>query len=82
MQWARTLARVALGASEKSPFVVEARGTSIQVRFERPMPYELDGGVRKAVTKLKIHARPGSVTICVPPGGSRIGPDAASLEQA
>ncbi len=36
--------------------------------------------VRKAVTKLKIKVRPGSVTICVPPGGPSPRPEGASLE--
>ena len=65
-QWVRTLARVAVGRSEESPFVVTARGTSVRVKFSGPMPYELDGGTRKAVTKLRIEAQPGSVTVCVP----------------
>jgi diacylglycerol kinase (ATP) len=65
-QWVRTLARVAVGRSERSPFVVTARGTSITVKFDDPTPYELDGGTRKAVTKLRIKVHPGAVTVCVP----------------
>ena len=72
LQWARTIGRVALGRAEKSPFVVTPRGTSIKVRFDRPTTYELDGGVRKAITKLKIKVRPSSITVCVPvPSPSR-----------
>jgi diacylglycerol kinase (ATP) len=65
-QWVRTLTRVAVGRSESSPFVVTARGTSITVKFDRPTPYELDGGTRTAVTKLRIKVHPGAVTLCVP----------------
>jgi diacylglycerol kinase family enzyme len=65
-QWVRTLARVAIGRSERSPFVVTARGTSMKVTFETATPYELDGGTRKAVTKLRIKIHPRSVTVCVP----------------
>jgi YegS/Rv2252/BmrU family lipid kinase len=68
-QWIRTLARVVVGTSEESPFVAVARGTSIKVSFDKPTPIELDGGVRKAVSTMRIKVRPGSVTICVPPGG-------------
>jgi diacylglycerol kinase family enzyme len=65
-QWVRTLARVAVGRSESSPFVVTARGTSITVEFDRPTPYELDGATRTAVTRLRIKVHPGAVTLCVP----------------
>ena len=80
LEWIRTLARVVVGTTEKSPFAVTARGSSIKVTFDKPTPYELDGGVRKAVTKLKIKVHPGSVTICVPPGGPSPRPEGASLE--
>jgi len=71
LQWARTVGRVALGRAEKSPFVVTARGTSVTVRFDKPMAYELDGGVRKATKKLRIKVRPASVTVSVPVASPR-----------
>lgn len=69
LQWARTLARVAVGHAGRSPFVQTARGRSIKVRLAKPVPYELDGGVRTAVRKLKVKVRPGAVTIAVPAPG-------------
>jgi hypothetical protein len=39
-------------------------------------------GGHKAVTKTRIHAQPGSVTICVPPVGPRGGRAAAAGEPA
>ncbi len=74
VEWIRTLSRVVLGRAEKSPFVVTARGTSFKVTFDGPTPYELDGGTRKAVTKLKIKVRPASVTVCVPPARTAVEP--------
>jgi diacylglycerol kinase family enzyme len=65
-QWVRTVGRVVLGRAESSPFVVTTRGTSMRVDFDKPTPYELDGGVRKATKKLRVKVRPSSVTICVP----------------
>jgi YegS/Rv2252/BmrU family lipid kinase len=65
-EWARTLGRIAEGRARKSPFVRTTRGRRITVRFDRALPYELDGGARKAATKLRIKVRPGSVMICVP----------------
>jgi diacylglycerol kinase family enzyme len=65
-QWARTLGRVALGDAEKSPFVLLTRGRRFRIRFDRRLPYELDGGARPAVRKLRIKIHPASVRICVP----------------
>jgi diacylglycerol kinase (ATP) len=65
--WARALARVAAGRAADSPLIQVTRGKTFHIRFDRPVPCELDGGGRPAVTKLKIKVHPGSVTICVPP---------------
>ena len=65
-QWARTLARVAVGAAEKSPFLEVTRGKKIRIRFDRRFPYEVDGGTRPAVKKLRIRVHPASIRICVP----------------
>lgn len=68
-QWVRTMGRVVLGRAENSPFVTTGRGKSITVRFDRPTTFELDGGARTAVKKLKIAVQPGSVEVCVPVPG-------------
>jgi diacylglycerol kinase (ATP) len=65
-QWARTLARVALGDAERSPFVQVTRGKHFRIRFDRRFPYELDGGARSDVRKLRIKAHPSSIKVCVP----------------
>jgi diacylglycerol kinase (ATP) len=65
-QWARTLGRVALGDAEKSPFVQVTGGRHFRIRLDRRFPYELDGGARPAVRKLRIKVHPSSVRICVP----------------
>lgn len=67
--WARTFGRVALGHPERSPFAKVTRGKKIRIRFEEKVRFELDGGARPASRKLRIKAHPGSVTVCVPPGG-------------
>jgi len=65
-QWARTLGRVATGRAERSPFVHAARGTAFDVRFRKPVGYELDGGTRPAARRLRVTVQPASVTVCVP----------------
>jgi diacylglycerol kinase (ATP) len=64
--WMRTLGRVVAGGAERSPFVDMTTGTSFRIRFDRKLPYELDGGARPAVKDLRIKVHPRSVTICVP----------------
>jgi diacylglycerol kinase (ATP) len=72
VEWARTFGSVALGRADRSPFVEVTRGKKFRVRFNRKLPYELDGGARKAVRKMRIKVHPGSVTVCVPArAGSR-----------
>jgi len=66
VEWASTFGRLALGRAEKSPFVEVTQGKKFRIRFDRKLPYELDGGARPAVKQLKIKVRPRSVEICVP----------------
>jgi diacylglycerol kinase (ATP) len=66
VQWARTLARMSSGPSDRSPFVQMTRGKRVSVRLDRPMRYELDGGSRTQVRRLKVRVVPGAVTVCVP----------------
>jgi diacylglycerol kinase family enzyme len=66
IQWTRTLTRVALGRTEKSPFVEATRGKSFTISFDKRFPYELDGGPRPACKKLRIKVHPASIKICVP----------------
>lgn len=65
-QWARTLGRMAAGRSDDSPFVRMTRARAIDVKLHAPMVYELDGGARDAVRKLKVRIAPGAVEVCVP----------------
>ena len=64
--WARTIARTTLGTTAKSPFVQVTRAKSISVTFGKKVLYELDGGDREKVKKLKIEIEPAAIEICVP----------------
>jgi YegS/Rv2252/BmrU family lipid kinase len=66
VQWLRTLTRTAVGSADKSKFVRTTKARKIRVRLDRKVPYELDGGDKKATRQLKIKVRPAAVTICVP----------------
>jgi diacylglycerol kinase (ATP) len=65
-QWSKTLAKTAAGKASTSPFVETARGTKVDVRFAKAIPYELDGGDRKKTKRLRIKIRPAAITVCVP----------------
>jgi diacylglycerol kinase family enzyme len=65
--WARVFGRIAAGHPDRSPFVQVTRGRRIRVRFSRPIPWQLDGGDREPVRRLKINVHPASVQVCVPP---------------
>jgi diacylglycerol kinase family enzyme len=65
-QWARALARTAAGKPERSPFVNMTSGHKFSVRFNHPVVYELDGGDRDEVKRLKVSVEAGAVTVCVP----------------
>jgi len=66
MQWARTIARTAVGTTAKSPFVQITRARTIEVELGRKVLYELDGGDREKVKSFEIEVEPGAIEICVP----------------
>jgi diacylglycerol kinase (ATP) len=62
----RTLAQAVVGRASDSPYARETKGKSVRVRLGRKVPYELDGGDRPKVRKLRIDVRPAAVRVCVP----------------
>jgi YegS/Rv2252/BmrU family lipid kinase len=66
VQWARTLGRIAVGRSERSPFVRITRARKVDVRLTAPLRYELDGGDRGTVDRLRVKVVPAALTVCVP----------------
>jgi diacylglycerol kinase (ATP) len=66
LAWARTMGRMAMGRSERSPFVRITRARAADIRFDSPMVYELDGGARDTTTRLKVRVQPEALTLCVP----------------
>ena len=66
VEWLRTLSRSAVGDVNGSPFVETTTGEMFDVRLDKAIPYELDGGVRKKAKRLKCKVEPEAITICVP----------------
>ena len=65
-QWARTVARTAIGSVSQSPFVQATKAERIDVELDRKVLYELDGGDRKEVKRLKVKVKPDALTVRVP----------------
>jgi YegS/Rv2252/BmrU family lipid kinase len=65
-QWARTVARTAVGSIGNSPFVQATKAERVDVEFDRKILYELDGGDRKKVKRLKVKVKPDALTVMVP----------------
>ena len=66
LEWARTIARTAVGTTAKSPFVQVTRARTIEVTLGKKVLYELDGGDREKVKSFEIEVEPGAMEICVP----------------
>jgi diacylglycerol kinase (ATP) len=66
LQWARTIARAAVGSAPKSPFVQVARAHRVKVKLNRKVLYELDGGDRTKLKKFDVEVEPGAISVRVP----------------
>lgn len=68
LEWGRMIARVAVGAADKSPFAQSTKARrSVKVKLNRKIRYELDGGDRTKVRAFKVNVEAAAVTVCVPP---------------
>jgi diacylglycerol kinase (ATP) len=65
-QWVQTMARAVVGNVSKSPQTRTTKVHSVRIKLDKKVPYELDGGDRKKVRKLRVDIEPGAVEICVP----------------
>ena len=54
------------GHGGKSPHAFTTKAHSVRIKLDRKVPYEIDGGDRKKVRKLRIDVEPDAVEICVP----------------
>jgi YegS/Rv2252/BmrU family lipid kinase len=65
-QWARVVARAVVGTASKAKYVESTTGTRITVDLESKRLYQVDGGDRKKVSRLKIKVEPRALNVCVP----------------
>lgn len=68
VEWARLLARTALGSPTASPFVQTTTGRKIRIKLDRKVRYELDGGDRRKLKSFKVDVEPAALHVCVAGG--------------
>jgi diacylglycerol kinase (ATP) len=68
-EWAGTMLRAVVGTATKSPHAQATKARSVRIKMDRKVPYEIDGGDRKKVKKLKVEIEPAGVRLCVPVPG-------------
>lgn len=66
LQWAAVLGRLFRGRAEESKLVCTTTGRRVEVKFDRAIPYELDGGARRRTRRLQASVEPGALTVAVP----------------
>jgi YegS/Rv2252/BmrU family lipid kinase len=66
VEWGRTAARAAVGKPSDSPFVQQTTARTVEVKLDRKVPYELDGGERDPVKRFEIEVEPAAIEVRVP----------------
>jgi YegS/Rv2252/BmrU family lipid kinase len=64
--WARVFVHLVGGRVDCSSLVRTTRGSLIEVRLDRKVPYQVDGGDRKPAKRLEIRVEPAAVDVRVP----------------
>ncbi len=65
-QWARVLGRAAVGRTARAKYVEMTPGRRIDVRLKSSRLYQVDGGDRTKVQRLKIRVEPDALLVCLP----------------
>jgi diacylglycerol kinase family enzyme len=65
-QWLRVLSRAAQKKADRSPFVRTTKAREIDVRMDKPSLYELDGGSRQKVKRLRVGVTHHAINVRVP----------------
>lgn len=71
LQWMAVMARLLRGNAQRSKLVRTTRGRRIDVKFDRAITYELDGGARGSTRSLQVCVEPAAITMAVPENRKR-----------
>lgn len=69
VDWLRVLGRAVAGSAPSSPFAHTTKAHRVTITLDRKVRYELDGGDRTKVRKIKAKAQGNALTVCVPAAG-------------
>jgi diacylglycerol kinase family enzyme len=61
--WMSILSRMVLSRPQRADFVRRLSARHIEVRLDRPMPYELDGEIRPPTRVLDVSVEPAAVSV-------------------
>jgi diacylglycerol kinase (ATP) len=64
--WLRVLASATIKRADRSPLTKMASAERISIRFDRSLPWEVDGGDRDRATDFEIRCVPDAIRICQP----------------
>jgi YegS/Rv2252/BmrU family lipid kinase len=64
--WARVGTRAVFGRIDASPFVQMTAATSVRIKLDHEMPWELDGGDQPAAKRFDVSVLPGRIPVMVP----------------
>jgi diacylglycerol kinase family enzyme len=67
-KWARVLTRAVAGTTSKAKYVEMTSARKISIDLKSKRLYQVDGGDRQKVKKLKIRVEPAALQVCVPNG--------------
>jgi YegS/Rv2252/BmrU family lipid kinase len=65
--WIRVLASTAVHRAQRSQFTEMTRGKRIEIRLDRTMPWQVDGGDRKRDDMFDVRCRRAAIRICRAP---------------
>jgi diacylglycerol kinase (ATP) len=66
VQWMRTAGRTIAGDADRSPFFRSTRGREIEVKLDRKVRYEIDGGARTKEKTYAFTVEPAAIAVRVP----------------
>jgi diacylglycerol kinase (ATP) len=64
--WLRLGTRALVGRIDSSPLVNITKASTVKIRLDRTMPWELDGGDQPRAKKFKVSVLPKRQSVCVP----------------
>jgi diacylglycerol kinase (ATP) len=65
-QWVQTIARAVVGNAGNAANAHTTKVHSVRIKLNKKVLYELDGGDRRKVRKLRVDVEPHAVEVCVP----------------